>query len=163
MVEDVVYTFNEAVTIPSASAAFTVAVAAGQTGTVPTSLTVTAVPGSNGTKWAVTLTGKAPGVLASIADGVYTITLNPAGVFAAADGTTAMAAGTGQTDTFYRLFGDINGDHVVNAADNLKFRTALSTYNAIFDYNGDGAVNAADNLQFRTALSTSFGSFVTTI
>jgi hypothetical protein len=163
MVEDVVYTFNQAVTIPSANAAFTVAVAAGQTGTVPTTLTVTAVPGSNGTKWAVTLTGKAAGVLASIADGVYTITLNPAGVFAAADGATAMAAGSGQTDTFYRLFGDINGDHVVNAADNLKFRTALSVYNAIFDYNGDGAVNAADNLKFRTALSTTLGDFTTTI
>jgi hypothetical protein len=31
----------------------------------------------------------------------------------------------GATQSFYRLFGDINGDEVVNAADNAKFKQGL--------------------------------------
>jgi hypothetical protein len=162
MVEDVVYTFNQAVTIPNANTAFTVAVA-GSKGTVPTTLIATAVAGSNGTQWAVTLSGKAAGVLGSIANGEYSITINPSFVFAASDGTTPL--GSGRTDTFYRLFGDINGDRVVNAADNLKLKTALVTYNSAFDSNGDGFINAADNLQFKGSQSTTFlnDGFITTI
>jgi hypothetical protein len=84
-------------------------------------------------------------------------------VFAASDGTTPL--GSGRTDTFYRLFGDINGDRVVNAADNLKLKTALVTYNSAFDSNGDGFINAADNLQFKGSQSTTFlnDGFITTI
>jgi rhamnogalacturonan endolyase len=155
MVEDIVYTFNEPVTIPDANAAFTVKVA-GSTGTVPSTLIATAVPGSNGTQWAVSLTGQADGVLASIANGEYSISINPNAVFAAADGTTAMASG--RTDTFFRLFGDINGDRVVNVSDEFQFSRALSTYNPIFDANGDGTVNLAD--EFQASKSFSSGGFV---
>ena len=62
------------------------------------------------------------------------------------------------TDTFYRLFGDINGDGVVNAADNFQLKTALTTYNSAFDYNGDGVVNAADNFQFKVSQSLNFAA-----
>jgi YD repeat-containing protein len=153
MVEDLVYTFSEAVTIPNVSAAFTVDVAGGNGafGTVPATLTATSVPASDGAQWAVTVSGQSAGTLASIANGNYLITINPAAVFAAADGVTPLTAG--RSDEFFRLFGDINGDGVVNATDNLRFKQALTTYNAAFDYDGNGAVNAADNLQFKNSLS----------
>ncbi|HET6248506.1 MAG TPA: PA14 domain-containing protein, partial [Tepidisphaeraceae bacterium] len=120
MVQDVVYTFSSAVTIANANAAFTVTATGAHPGTAPTTLSATAVAGSNGTQWAVTLTGGAPGALGSIANGEYSITINPSFVLSAADGTTPLAAG--RTDNFFRLYGDINGDESVNAGDNLKFK-----------------------------------------
>jgi uncharacterized repeat protein (TIGR03803 family) len=156
MVEDIVYTFNEPVTIPDANAAFTVVGTGPHAGTAPTTLMAAAVPGSNGTQWAVSLTGKADGVLASIANGEYSITPNPSGVFAAADGTTAMT--TSRTDAFFRLFGDINGDRVVNVSDEFQFSKAMNAYTPIFDVNGDGAINLAD--EFQASRSFSSGGYV---
>ncbi len=163
MVEDVVYTFSEPVTIPDANSAFTVAAAGPHPGTALASLSATAVPGSNSMQWAVTLTGAAPSALGSIANGEYSITINPTAVFAASDGVTPLAAG--RTDQFYRLFGDINGDETVNAADNLQLKKALTNYNPAFDSNADGAVNAADNLAFKKDLTAGFfgDGFVPTI
>ncbi len=154
MVEDVVYTFSAPVSIPDAEAAFTLVGAGPNPGTVPATLTAAAVPGSNGTQWAVTLTGGAAGVLGSIANGEYSITINPAGVFAAADGVTQLVAG--RADKFYRLYGDINGKEVVNALDNLALKKAIATYNPAFDSNGDGAVNALDNLAFKKDLTVAY-------
>ncbi len=163
MVEDVVYTFSESVTISNANAAFTVMGAGPNPGTAPTNLTATAVPGSNGTQWEVTLTGAAAGMLGSIANGEYSITINPSAVFAAGDGTTDLAAG--RTDRFYRLFGDINGAEAVTAADNLQLKKALTAYNPAFDSNADGAVTAADNLAFKKDLTVAYfgDGFVPTI
>jgi hypothetical protein len=164
MVEDIVYTFNEPVVINDANAAFTIQVA-GSTGTVPSTLFAQAVPGSNGTQWAVSLTGQPVGVLASIANGEYRITLNPAGVIAAADGLTSMAPGTGRTDTFYRLFGDVQGTESVNTLDYAGFKQALSTYNSIFDVDGNGSVSTLDYARFKQDLSVSYAGdgFVTSI
>ncbi len=163
MVQDVVYTFNEPVTIPDANAAFTVLGVGPNPGIAPTTLTATAVPGSNGTQWAVTLTGAAAGALGSIANGEYSITINRSAVFAAADGATPLAAG--RTDYFYRLFGDMNGDEVVNATDNLQLKKALINYNPAFDSNADGAVTASDNLAFKKDLTVAYfgDGFVPTI
>jgi uncharacterized repeat protein (TIGR03803 family) len=155
MVEDIVYTFDEAVSIPDANKAFTIVATGAHPGTVPSTLIATAVAGSAGTQWAVTLSGKAAGVLGSIANGEYSITINPDSVFSA-DGTTPLTAG--RTDTFYRLFGDINGDKVVNVADEFQFSKALNVYNPAFDYNGDGTVNLAD--EFQASKSFSSGGYV---
>ena len=92
----------------------------------------------------------------SIDNGVYDITLNSSAV--ASDANPAVNVQVRPTDTFYRLFGDINGDGVVNAADNFQFKAAMSTYNAAFDYNGDGVVNAADNFQFKASQSYNFSA-----
>ena len=158
MVEDVVYTFNEPVTIPNANQAFTVVVANNSgSAWLPTTLIATAVPGSNGTQWAVSLTGQADGVLASIANGEYTITINPSFVFAAADGTTSMAPGTGRSDNFFRLFGDMSGSGVLTALDNARLKTAMSVYNPAFDYTGNGvAIVAIDNAHFKQSMSINF-------
>ena len=168
MVDDVVYTFSEAVSILSPSVdpnVFTIAVASGWTGTVPT-LAWAPIAGSGNTEWAVSFSG-ASVTGGSIANGAYTITVaDPGSITAVSDGPALSLGDSGigsATQSFYRLFGDINGDEVVNAADNLKFKQALTTYNAAFDYNDDGTVNAADNLKFKNDLTLSFSGFTTTI
>ena len=162
MVEDVVYTFDEPVTIPDANVAFTVKVA-GRIGTVPSTLLASPVPGSNGTQWAVSLTGQPDGTLGSIANGEYSIQINPSAVFAAADGTTPL--GAGRTDTFYRLFGDAQGTESVNTLDYARFKQALSMYNPLFDVDGNGSVSTLDYARFKQDLSLSFAGdgFVTSI
>ena len=174
MVDDIVYTFSEAVNILSPATdpnVFTMAIAAGWTGILPT-LSWAPVAGSGNTEWAVSFSGA--GITGgSIANGAYTITVNdPASITAVSDSqslsvTAGQAPATGNpgfaTQAFYRLFGDINGDEIVNAADNLKFKQALTTYNAAFDYNDDGTVNAADNLKFKNDLTVNFSGFTPTI
>jgi hypothetical protein len=155
MVDSIVYSFSEAVNLSGAVA--TIAVHSGQSGTAPTLIWTAISPSSDGssTQWAVSFSGS--GVVGnSIANGVYDITLNSADV--TSDANPAVTVQSRPTDTFYRLFGDINGDGVVNAADNFQFKTALATYNAAFDYNDDGVVNAADNFQFKASQSYNFAS-----
>ncbi len=122
--------------------------------------------GSNGTQWAIVLDAgnvNATTGLGSIANGEYSITINPSAVFAAADGTTQLTAG--RTDRFYRLFGDVNGAEAVTALDNLQLKKALANYNPAFDSNADGAVTASDNLLFKKDLVVAFfgDGFVPTI
>jgi hypothetical protein len=168
MVNDIVYTFSEPVNIASPAVdpnVFTVAVASSWTGTAPT-LSWASVAGTSDTEWAVTFSGN--GVTGgSIADGAYTITVtDPGSIAAESDGTTLTLADSGvggATQSFYRLFGDINGDGIVNAADAAKFKQALTTYNAAFDYNQDGIVNAFDSAQFKNDLTVSYSGFTPTI
>jgi Dockerin type I domain len=168
MVNDIVYTFSEGVNI-TGSDAFTIAVAAGWTGTAPTPnwAPITA----DGTEWAVTFSGGSV-TGGSIANGAYTITINSADVTAVSGGeeltvTPGAAPASGNPDyatqQFYRLFGDINGDKFVNAADNVYFKNALTTYNAAFDYSQDGFVNASDNVKFKADLLVNFSGFTPTI
>lgn len=162
MVNSIEYTFNQPVKL--AANAFGIAVHPGQTGTVPSLTWGMPNPDANDddTQWVVQFYGKGipGGTVGSIANGVYDITLNGSAV---TNEYYPEQTGTSQTDTFYRLFGDINGDGAVNAADNVQFKTAMATYNAAFDYNGDGVVNAADNLQFKRDLSISYAGFTPTI
>jgi hypothetical protein len=160
LVDSIVYTFSEAVAL--APGAFSLAIDVEQTGTVPT-LNYTSSDG--GLTWIVTFSG-AGAVGNSIANGVYDITLDPSAVTSQAHPTAAIIPGDDGTftETFYRLYGDCNGDQVVNASDNLQFKNAITTYDAIFDYNNDGVVNASDNLQFKRSISFSFNApFIATI
>ena len=149
MVDGVLYTFSEPVAIGASG--FGIALHAGDGGTVPT-LNVTALNPSGGglsTQWVVSF-GGAGVVGASIADGVYDLTL-AAGAAANAAKVTNSAA---STTTFDRLFGDLNGDGVVNNADYARFGRAFgstagsSTYQAAFDYDGNGSINNLDYAQF---------------
>ena len=164
MVEDVVYTFSEAVNIASPAVdpnVFTIAVAPGWTGTVPTTVEWAPVPGSGSTQWEVDFGG------VSIANGAYTITVSdPASISEQRDNQTLTLAASGigsATQSFYRLFGDINGDQFVNAADNYQLKIALMTYNAAFDYYQYGVVNACDNWQFKADQTVNFSGFTATI
>jgi autotransporter-associated beta strand protein len=174
MVNDVVYTFSEPVNIVSSGTdpnVFTIAVASGFTGTPPT-LNWAPVTGSGNTQWAVSFSGSSVSG-GSIANGAYDITINvPSEITAVSDslpltvtpGTAPAPGNPGYaTQEFYRLYGDINGDKFVNAADNSKFKLALATYNQAFDYNGDGFVNAFDNGKFKNELTVNFSGFTPTI
>jgi sugar lactone lactonase YvrE len=162
MVDSIVYTFSEAVTIATTGTdtkpGFAIAVHGTEQGTAPTLNWSTP---DGGITWIVTFSG-ASVIGNSIANGVYDITLNPTAVTSQAHPTATITPRA--TDTFYRLYGDYNGDQVVNATDNLHFKTAITTYNPIFDYDNNGAVNATDNLHFKASISFVFNAaFTTTI
>jgi Right handed beta helix region/IPT/TIG domain len=168
MVNDIVYTFSEAVNILSPSVdpnVFTIAVATGWTGIIPT-LSWAPVSGSGNTQWAVSFSGN--GVNGgSIANGVYTITVSdPSSITAVSDGQALLLQNTGigsQTQTFYRLFGDLDGTAFLNTVDVQQFMQALVNYNAAFDYNQDGFVNAFDNQKFKQDLTVNDSGFTVTI
>ena len=65
--------------------------------------------------------------------------------------------------SFYRLFGDGNGDMIVNPGDNNKFKAGIAVYNPAFDFNQDGIVNPGDNCKFKADLSVDFSGFTPTI
>ncbi len=108
----------------------------------------------------VTVTFAGAGVIAgSVPDGLYTLTVNAAQV-TDAFGQPLDGDGNGQpggdfTEAFHRLFGDVNGDRTVNAADFAQFRGTFGSaggdvaYRGFFDYDGDGTINAFDFGQFR--------------
>jgi hypothetical protein len=168
MVDSIVYTFSHAVS-PAANA-FTIALHPGVTvngvtgqtfGTLPT---LTWASPDGGLTWVVTFSG--PSVIGgSIADGVYDLILNHAAVTDSAGNTLAAD----RVDTFFRLYGDTNGDGTVNNADTFKLRATFGLsagaagYLAYLDYNGDGTVNNADVFQFRNRFGTTFGGFTATI
>jgi hypothetical protein len=58
------------------------------------------------------------------------------------------------------MFGDINGDQIVNGLDFGLFRNSFGTqagdanYSSDFDFNGDGVINGFDFGQFRTRFGT---------
>jgi fibronectin type 3 domain-containing protein len=116
------------------------------------------------------------GLAASLADGRYQLTVFSAAVSDAAlgqaldgngDGTpgdnyvSPADTGGGSGPHLYRLFGDVNGDGVVNAFDFSQFRQAFgagsadASYLAYLDADGNGAINAFDFAQFRNRYGSS--------
>ncbi len=101
----------------------------------------------------------------SLADGQYTLTVLADHVHdrwgRELDGDGDGVAGGDAVDSFFRLFGDANGDHEVDWQDRDLFRFAFKTiagdtnYLWYFDFNGDGAVNGLDNGEFNRR----FGQF----
>jgi hypothetical protein len=97
----------------------------------------------------------------SLADGRYTLTAwaskilnldgNGDGVF----GDDYQLVGT-PANGLFRLFGDADGNALVNAEDFLQFRNAFGfTGPSIFDFNNDNFTGAADFAEFRVRFGTS--------
>jgi hypothetical protein len=69
-------------------------------------------------------------------------------------GTAPGTAGSDRVDSFFRLFGDADGDGAVDGPDRALFRSAFKTrageagYLWYFDFDGDGAVDGRDKGQF---------------
>ena len=89
-------------------------------------------------------------------DGNYQLTLNANLI--TRDGfpmSENYVMGDKETDGFFSLYGDSNGDRSLNAADVLPFRRTYRAtegspnYEASLDFNADGTVNAFDLLQLR--------------
>ena len=76
-----------------------------------------------------------------------------------------MAAGTGRTDNFYRLYGDVFGTENVTALDYSRFKNSLTVYNPMFDNYNTGNITALDYALFKKDLSIDYSGdgFVTTI
>jgi hypothetical protein len=109
------------------------------------------------------------GGIASLADGRYTLTVFASQVTAGGvklDGNGDRTSGddyVSPTESYngtglhlYRLFGDVNGDGVVDPTDLSSFRNTFNVNNtqagyiAALDANGDGVVDPTDLIQFRT-------------
>jgi hypothetical protein len=94
----------------------------------------------------------------SIADGLYDLDLDHTKVHDAAHQILA----TDYVFSFFRLYGDFNGDGTVNNADNFQFSKAFNKsvgqagYLAFFDFNRDGTINNSDNFQFSKRFNTTF-------
>jgi hypothetical protein len=105
-----------------------------------------------------TLTFSGEGIVGgSLADGHYTLTIHGGlvhdGFGQALDGAGTGVAGSDRVDTFFRLFGDADGDGHVDVSDLRSFlstlgkRTGDPGYLWYFDYDGDGRVDLGDLLQ----------------
>jgi hypothetical protein len=132
---------------------------------VAPTLNVAPVPFTN--EWVVTFTDPVNNSVIgnSIANGAYSISINPALVTAMSGGANLAA---GETDTFYRLYGDMTGAQSVLNVDANKFNRAWGNqshntgYVAALDYNDDGKYTNIDANAFNRAFNTRF-SVTTTI
>jgi polygalacturonase len=121
----------------------------------PTTMTFT-LSSTDNTTWNLTFPG---GVGSSLPNGIYDLAVTAADVTSIATGTPMS---DDQTFTFHRLFGDADGNGVVNNADYFAFKQAFATisggagYNAIFDYDGNGVINNADYFQFKLDFGVQF-------
>lgn len=103
----------------------------------------------------LTFTG-GPVDFGSLADGRYTLTAFAAlingGNF---DGNGDMIAGDNYeligtpANGLFRLFGDSDGNGLVNSVDFTAFRTFFGTGPSYFDVNNDGQTNSTDFAEFR--------------
>jgi hypothetical protein len=112
-----------------------------------------------GGKSVAVLTFAGPDVIGgSLADGSYTLTVRADRVHdrwgRELDGDGDGAAGGDRVDSFFRLFGDSDGDGDVDQLDRDRFRSAFKSmagdvnYLWYFDFDGDGEVDGRDNGQF---------------
>jgi hypothetical protein len=173
MVDSLVVVFNEAVTIASPATAFTLAlktfnnVSAGNSSAMMGDATTTVTasnPSGDGVTWVLRFSGGTTNPVSggSIADGDYYLNMAAGSVAAAASQATTNAV---YQNSFYRLFGDLNGNGSGNAVvanpslTKLKQAfgsTAISdpTYNAAFDYLG----TAVETNPVLTQFKQRFGS-----
>jgi hypothetical protein len=114
-----------------------------------------------------TLTFSGSGVIGgSVTDGRYQLVLDGtklhdnSGGLLDGDGD-GLSGGAYAGFSFFRFYGDVNGDASVNGLDYANFRAAYGSstgdanYVYYLDYNGDGAINGLDFAQFRARYGTS--------
>jgi uncharacterized repeat protein (TIGR03803 family) len=167
MVDSIVYNFNEPVNLTAAAFFINVVVNNTNTGSevgVAPTLNVAAVPFTN--EWVVTFTDPTNNSVIgnSIANGAYSIAINPALVTAVSGGQNLSS---GETDTFYRLYGDMTGAQSVTGVDVNAFNRAYGNaayaagFVAALDYNGDGSYTGIDVNAFNRAFNTRYNCATT--
>jgi hypothetical protein len=106
-------------------------------------------PSNDGRTWQLGFFGP-EAIGSSLPDGRYTLRI-PAGAAVNALGQTLASD---HTAAFHRLFGDIDGDADVDAADRAQFKKASGSailtarYVSGFDFNSDGLIGAEDQFEF---------------
>ena len=98
----------------------------------------------------------------SLADGNYKLVIDPTKVTTASTGNLTGDLDFGDNyaiDQFFRLFGDGNGDGIVNSLDTGAFSRAAGaggfSYNAAMDFDGNGSVIATSGID-RTSYLANF-------
>jgi uncharacterized repeat protein (TIGR03803 family) len=146
MVSQLTVVFNEPVILNNAVSLLQRATGGG----TPTPINFLINSPDGGTTWNLTFPGYTGG---SLPDGIFDLTVTASSVADSYTGT--VMSGGNQTFTFDRLFGDIDGNGVVNNADYFQFKQAYGqiasspSYNAAFDYDANGIINNADYFQFK--------------
>jgi hypothetical protein len=93
----------------------------------------------------------------SLPDGRYRLVTKASAVH----GRSGVLMATNRTDHFFRLFGDVTGDGVVNTADQTLFdaafgsRSRKANYVACLDYDANGRIDAKDRAAFRARFGRS--------
>jgi hypothetical protein len=103
----------------------------------------------------------------SLADGRYTltalanqITVGGMQLDGNGDGTAGDDYTFGDAQGLFRMFGDVNGDQIINGFDFGYFKNAFGTqtgdpnYLSYLDFDGDGVINGFDFGQFRNRFGT---------
>jgi rhamnogalacturonan endolyase len=149
MVTSITLRFSAPVTL--AAGAVTLALhSPDNVGSLPGSLTWSTADG--GLSYTVTFSGNNT-FNGSLADGVYDLTLHASLI---TDAWSQPLSGGDQTTTFHRLYGDANGDALIDGADLGAFATgfgltaASPTFPAYFDIDGDGKIDGVDLGNFAT-------------
>jgi hypothetical protein len=153
MVRSLTVTFAGAATFAGAPlAAFQLT---GPNGAVGLNVSVNSMIGTT----VATLTFNDPSVVGgSLADGNYTLRVLSSQVKInglAIDGDADGAPGGDSVTSFFRLYGDLNGDRAVDGFDLTVFRAAFGTvlgdpnYHDYLDLNGDGAIDGLELTAFR--------------
>lgn len=136
MIGSLTLSFDQAVVLASDAIALT---ARGRSGTVPLVISTSA----DARTFLITFTSP-------LSDGAYTLMVKGSSV---ADPYGQLLIGGDRIFKFHRLFGDINGDRVVNSTDAAVFKLALNNpinYVWYLDYDGSGSpIDSIDYQQMR--------------
>jgi uncharacterized repeat protein (TIGR03803 family) len=147
MVTQATVTFNQPVNLATGAISLVQRATGGGTPT----LIAFVQSSTDNTTWNLTFPGYTGG---SLPDGVFDLTVTAADVTRVSSPTLAMSGGD-QTFTFDRLFGDVDGNGIVNNAEYFQFKKSFgqlaggANYNAAFDFDANGVINNADYFQFK--------------
>jgi len=155
-VSSIKVTFDQHVTLP-ASPQTAFELKRQSDGLIPTLVASVDDTGS-GSVIMLSFTGSVAVDSGSLADGLYKLTVLASKVSTPDGLLDGDINGTGGDDYvltgtpangLFRLFGDSNGDAVVNSNDFTVFRTFFGLGASIFDFNNDGQTNSDDFTEFR--------------
>jgi hypothetical protein len=146
MVDSLTVTFNEPVTLSAGAIALNLL---SQTGGSPTPITNFTLTPSSGSSTSFVLTFTNPSYIGgSLPDGAYEVIVSASGV-TSSQGLNMSAT---QDFTFYRLYGDFEGNGTVNGDDFTTLVTLLgkqtNSTNWYVDYDGDGTITGTDFTAF---------------
>jgi autotransporter-associated beta strand protein len=107
----------------------------------------------------------------SLEDGNYQLQFNESAIQGGGPGGPGLSpAGDPfavQAAQFYRLFGDVTGDRMVDNTDLAQFQAAfesrifVTSYRSYFDYDGNGVIDSADYSEFQRRMNTQLSPVAT--